>query len=110
MAKRKSKAAKATVEATTPTPAKVTAAEPDKPRRGRPPRPPATGVRGRLGERLKALRVAKGMKGEELADATALAKSLIYNYEAGHHAANVDNLEKIVGVLGVTLAELFKGV
>lgn len=90
--------------------AKATEPEPVKRGKGRPARPPIEGVRGRLGARLKSLRIAKGLKGEELAAAAGIAKSLLYNYEAGHYGASVDYLDRIAQALGVSLSDLFEGV
>lgn len=84
-------------------------AEPSKPARGRPPRAPAGGLKGAFGQRLKALRSDKGMTGIELAEAAGLAKSAVYNYEAGVFEPGLEQIVKLAKALGMTASELLSG-
>lgn len=52
-------------------------------------------------ERLKALREAKGLTQEMMADATGFSGQQIGAWEKGKHTPNVENIGKLAKALGV---------
>lgn len=60
----------------------------------------------RVGERLRAFRLGKGLSPEEVAAGTGLSRAAIYRYEAGQ-PIRVDALGKIADFLGISVASLF---
>lgn len=61
-----------------------------------------------FGRKLKALRKAKGLTQEQLADQTELTVESISNIERGIFGPKFDNLERIAKVLDVQVKELFE--
>lgn len=59
-----------------------------------------------VGERLRALRLGKGLTPEEVAAEIGISRAAIYRYEAGQ-PIRVDALGKIADLFGVSLASLF---
>jgi transcriptional regulator with XRE-family HTH domain len=67
----------------------------------------------RIGVRLRALRLERGLTGEQLALRMGLpgfARSHVFRLEAGKHLATVRLLHRAAHALGVTLSELLEGV
>ncbi len=60
----------------------------------------------RVGERLRAFRLGKGLSPEAVAAGTGLSRAAIYRYEAGQ-PIRVDALGKIADFLGISVASLF---
>lgn len=69
-------------------------------------------MRGRelVGRNIKRVRVAKGVSQEQLAFDAAIDRSYLGGVERCDENPSVDTLDKIAGVLGIELAELFKPV
>ncbi|KYH28901.1 anaerobic benzoate catabolism transcriptional regulator [Clostridium tepidiprofundi DSM 19306] len=59
-----------------------------------------------IGEKIKELRIKKGMTQEELAVECKLSKNAIWNYENNKRTPGIQNLEKISKALGVPLSLL----
>ncbi|SFN98488.1 Transcriptional regulator, contains XRE-family HTH domain [Cohaesibacter marisflavi] len=59
-----------------------------------------------IGDRLRLVRVGKGLSPEEVASATGLSRAAIYRYEAGN-PIRVDALGKIADFFDVSIASLF---
>ena len=59
-----------------------------------------------IGDRLRLVRVGKGLTPEEVAAATGLSRAAIYRYEAGN-PIRVDALGKIADFFDVSIASLF---
>jgi len=63
-----------------------------------------------LGQRIKQLRKAKGLSQQALAFACGWeSQSRIGNYEKGTRQPNLDDLEKLAHVLGISLPDLLAG-
>jgi transcriptional regulator with XRE-family HTH domain len=56
-----------------------------------------------IGERIRNLRIDKGLKQNQLAEATGLSRISIGNYERGNRQPPVDVAAKIASALGVTV-------
>lgn len=67
-------------------------------------------VRHRLGERIKGLRLARGLTQEQLAAASTLHVTYLSSLERGHRNPSLHSCKLISDALGMSLAELFKGV
>lgn len=67
-----------------------------------------TNLKNKFGRKLKALRKAKGLTQEQLADQTELTVESISNIERGIFGPKFDNLERIAKVLEVPVKELFE--
>lgn len=69
-------------------------------------------MRGRelVGKNIKRVRVAKGVSQEQLAFDAAIDRSYLGGIERCDENPSVDTLDKIAGVLGIELAELFQPV
>lgn len=67
-------------------------------------------VRKRLGERVKALRVAENLTQERLGLMVGLDRTYILGIEKGRRNVGIDNLTKIAEGLGITLSSLLDGV
>ncbi len=63
----------------------------------------------RVGERVRELRLARGITSQEvLADAAQLHRTFIGRVERGETTVTVVTLERICAALGVTLGEFFR--
>lgn len=65
-------------------------------------------VRILLGERIKQLRMDKGMSQKDLAYEADLDRSYIASVENGQRNVSIVNIEKIATALGVSLRKLFQ--
>lgn len=63
----------------------------------------------RLIDNLKAVRKARGMTQQELADAANINRVTIAKYETGQIDPTLDSARKMADALGVTIDELVKG-
>lgn len=61
----------------------------------------------KIGEKIKALRLASGLTQEELADRAKLTKGFISQLENDQYSISVDSLADLLEALGVTLPEFF---
>ena len=64
----------------------------------------------KVNERLRSLRKEKHWTQEELAKRLGLSPSAVGMYERGEREPNLETLEKMADVFGVSLASLFEGV
>jgi transcriptional regulator with XRE-family HTH domain len=62
-----------------------------------------------LGERIKALRLERGLQQRQLAEKAELAPSMVSQIESGRLTPSLHTLGKIAAVLGVAIAALFDG-
>lgn len=62
----------------------------------------------KIGEKIRALRLASDLTQEELADRAQLTKGFISQLENDQTSISVDSLEDILKALGVTLSEFFR--
>lgn len=60
-------------------------------------------------DNLKAVRKARGMTQQELADAANINRVTIAKYETGQIDPTLDSARKMADALGVTIDELVKG-
>lgn len=63
----------------------------------------------KLGDKIKQLRLEKGIRQDDLAAAVGITKSSVSNYERNQRSPQYDVLYKIAEVLGVPIAELLTG-
>ena len=61
-----------------------------------------------VAKNLRQLRTARGLSQEEVADRADINRNYVGMLERCEHAATVDMLEKIAGVLDVDPADLFR--
>lgn len=61
----------------------------------------------RIGERVRDLRLARGMTQAELADAVGVHRVTITRFESGTHDLGVSNLRRLANVLHVEVGALF---
>ena len=61
-----------------------------------------------LARRLRELRAKKGWSQDELAAAAGLHRAWIGAIERAERNMGIDNLEKLAGTFGVSIADLFK--
>ena len=59
-----------------------------------------------IGENIKRLREAQGMKQDELAEALGVTAGAVSLWESDKRSMNVKQADKLAHVLGVTLNEL----
>ena len=59
-----------------------------------------------LGEKISALRAARGMKQDELAAALGVSRQSVSKWETGASVPELDRLVQLAGLFGVTLDEL----
>lgn len=59
-----------------------------------------------IGLRLKAHRLGSGLSPEEAADRLGVSRAALYNYEKGSTPIKVETLERMAGILGVSLPSL----
>lgn len=64
----------------------------------------------RFGERIKQLRLNKGISQEKFALSIDMDRTYYASVENGRRNISIVNIEKIANGLGITLAELFRGV
>ena len=60
----------------------------------------------RSGERLRALRIAKGMSQEQLADAAGLHRTHVSLIERNRRSIRLESLERLARALGIEPADL----
>lgn len=65
-------------------------------------------LRGVVAKNLRRLRHERGLSQEDLADRAHVNRNYVGMLEREEHAATVDALEKLSGVLGVDPAEFFR--
>jgi transcriptional regulator with XRE-family HTH domain len=63
--------------------------------------------RRRIGARVRALRAARGLSQERLAELAEVSRKSVYRTELATHAASIDVLIRVARALGVPLRELF---
>ena len=59
-----------------------------------------------VAENIRTLRTQRGLSQEELASALFVTRQTVSNYETGRSAPDLDTLQRICAVLGVTLSDL----
>ena len=62
-----------------------------------------------LGERVKALRMERGLQQRQLAEKADLTPSLVSQIESGRLTPSLNTLRRLADALGVTIASLFDG-
>ena len=65
-------------------------------------------LKTQFGNKLKSLRMEKGLTQEQLADATELSIESISNMERGIFGPRFNNLEKIAAALNIEVVRLFE--
>ncbi len=60
-------------------------------------------TRVRIGQRITALRMKKGITQQQLADATGFKQPHIARIEKGKYSVGIDTIEMIANVLGCTV-------
>ena len=61
-----------------------------------------------MGESIRAMRTAKGLEQEQLAQIAGITTANIRSVEAGKYAVNIDVLNKIAGAMGAELIMIEK--
>ncbi len=69
-----------------------------------------TDVLARFGKKVRALRIAKGLSQEDLAELCNLDRTYISGIERGRRNVGLRNVAALAASLGVSLAQLFEGV
>jgi transcriptional regulator with XRE-family HTH domain len=69
------------------------------------PRPTIKG--GALGDRLRAIRLARRLTLREVADGAGVSESFVSQLERGRSSASVATLQRIAAALGVEVSDLF---
>ncbi|MBS1640675.1 MAG: helix-turn-helix transcriptional regulator [Bacteroidetes bacterium] len=64
----------------------------------------------KFGERLKAVRLQKGLTQEQLAYDAEIELSQVHRLEAGKTNATISTITSVAKALNMTISELFKGV
>lgn len=64
----------------------------------------------RFGARVRALRVARGLSQEELAQKAELHRTYVGGIERGERNISLVNIEKLAAALDVTLDSLMRGI
>jgi transcriptional regulator with XRE-family HTH domain len=62
-----------------------------------------------LGERVRALRMERGLQQRQLAEKADLTPSLVSQIESGRLTPSLNTLRRLADALGVTIASLFDG-
>lgn len=70
----------------------------------------STDVLAQFGQRVRALRIAKGLSQEDLAELCNLDRTYISGIERGRRNLGLRNVAALAASLGVSLAQLFEGV
>jgi transcriptional regulator with XRE-family HTH domain len=65
-------------------------------------------IQKRFGQRMRALRVAKGLSQEEFAANCGLDRTYISGVERGKRNISLKNIEVVAQSLGVKISELFE--
>jgi transcriptional regulator with XRE-family HTH domain len=65
-------------------------------------------IQKRFGQRMRALRVAKGLSQEEFAANCGLDRTYISGVERGRRNISLKNIEVVAQSLGVKISELFE--
>lgn len=65
-------------------------------------------IQERFGQRMRALRVAKGLSQEEFAANCGLDRTYISGVERGRRNISLKNIEVVAQSLGVRISELFE--
>jgi len=63
----------------------------------------------KLGQRIKSLRIEKGLSQEKFALLIDMDRTYYASVESGKRNISINNIEKIANGLNVSLEELFKG-
>lgn len=63
-------------------------------------------VRKTVAENIRILRTERGLSQEELASALFVTRQTVSNYETGRSAPDLDTLQRVCTVLGVSLSDL----
>ncbi len=63
----------------------------------------------KLGQRIKLLRVKKGLSQEKFALSIDMDRTYYASVESGKRNISLNNIEKIANGLNISLEELFKG-
>jgi transcriptional regulator with XRE-family HTH domain len=72
------------------------------------PRPRQTRtVRRQFAERLKEVRLAKGLSQESLAELSGLHRTYVGSVERAERNVSIDNIAKLAEALGVSVRDLF---
>ena len=66
-----------------------------------------TSLNKKLGQRIRELRISKGIKQGQIADMLDMERSNFTRIESGKQAPTDKNLEKIAAILGVYLKDLY---
>lgn len=61
----------------------------------------------KLGQRIRQIRLSRGMTQEDVCNELMMEPSMLSNYESGKTAPSLNTLIKIVNVLQTTIDELF---
>ncbi len=69
---------------------------------------PTTPLRLTLADRIRELRLAKGLSQEALADVCGLHRTYIGSVERGERNISIDNIERIALSLGVSPSKLLE--
>lgn len=64
----------------------------------------------KLGERIKQIRLSKGISQEKFALSIEMDRTYYASVESGKRNISIINIEKIANGLGISLEELFKGI
>jgi transcriptional regulator with XRE-family HTH domain len=67
-----------------------------------------TNIQKRFGQRMRALRVGKGLSQEEFAANCGLDRTYISGVERGRRNISLKNIEVVAQALGVRISELFE--
>ena len=67
-----------------------------------------TNLKRKFGEKIKKLRVEKGVTQEQLADEAGISVDFLSLIERGRNAPSFKNLEKIARALKVSVKDLFE--
>lgn len=63
----------------------------------------------KLGQRIKSLRIKKGLSQEKFALLIDMDRTYYASVESGKRNISINNIEKIANGLNISLEELFKG-
>ena len=66
-------------------------------------------TRRRQGAKLRALRLARGLKAAEVARRASMTPAQLWRYEAGRAVPGVDATSRLAAALGMTIDELVHG-
>ena len=66
-------------------------------------------IRSNFGDRIKELRIKKGISQEKFAVSIGMDKKYYWSIEKGKRNVSLESIERIAKGLGVSLETLFKG-